>query len=63
MSKTLQKGNEIPTIDVNLVTISPEGSDKELALDTASKIAVEVQTETTDAVQLVIKGKLRAQKV
>lgn len=62
MSKTLQKGNEIPTIDVNLVTISPEGSDKELALDTASKIAVEVQTETTDAVKLVIKGKLRAQK-
>ena len=55
------KGHEIPTIDVVMVTISvPEGV--EIALKTASKIAVSVQTETEDAVKLVVKGKLIAQK-
>ena len=58
----LKKGNEIPTIDVNLVTISLEGSENELGLDTANKIAVEPAIETTDAVKLIIKGVLRAQK-
>ena len=47
----LKKGNEIPTIDVNLVTISLEGSENELGLDTANKIAVEPAIETTDAVK------------
>ena len=59
---TISKGTEIPTIDVNLVTIQAQGSENELVLDTASKIAVSVQTETVDAVKLVIKGVLKAQK-
>lgn len=60
---SLTRGNEIPTIDVALVTIVTDGqSPTEIALDTASKIAVEVQTETEDAKKLVVKGKLIAQK-
>lgn len=51
---------EIPTIDVNLVTI--EVDDKEFGFDTANQISVEPQTEETDAIRLVIKGKLKAQK-
>lgn len=53
--------NEIPTIDVNLVTITTNAG-KEFGFDTANQIEVEVQTETQDAVRLVIKGRLRAQK-
>ena len=53
--------NEIPTIDVNLVTITTK-SGKEFGFDTANQIEVEVQTEDTDAVRLVVKGRLRAQK-
>lgn len=53
--------NEIPTIDVNLVTISTQAG-KEFGFDTANQIEVEVQTEDTDAVRLVVKGRLRAQK-
>lgn len=53
--------NEIPTIDVNLVTITTKAG-KEFGFDTANQIEVEVQTETTDSVKLVIKGRLRAQK-
>lgn len=52
--------NEIPTIDVNLVTIKV--NDDEFGFDTSNSVAVEVQTEDTDAVKLVVKGKLRAQK-
>lgn len=51
---------EIPTIDVNLVTIKV-GND-EFGFDTSNKIAVEPQIETTEAVKLVVKGVLRAQK-
>lgn len=57
------KGNEIPTIDVVLVTITTQGdTPTELALNTASKIALSTQTETEDAVKLIIKGSLKAQK-
>lgn len=52
--------NEIPTIDVSLVTI--KASNDEFGFDTSNSVAVEVQTEDTDAVKLVVKGKLRAQK-
>lgn len=51
---------EIPTIDVALVTI--QIGDKEFGFDTSNKVSVEAQTNTTDAVQLIIKGKLKAQK-
>ena len=55
-----KKGNEIPTIDVALVSIMV-GSN-EIILDTASQIQVSVQSETEDAVKLVVKGRLISQK-
>ena len=51
---------EIATIDCCLVTI--EVGDTEFGFDTANKIAVEPQIEEQEAVKLVIKGILRAQK-
>lgn len=54
--------NEIPTIDCELVTIQKKGEIDEFGFTTANSIAVEVQTETQDAVKLIIKGKLKAQK-
>lgn len=60
---TVKKATEIPTIDVNLVTVKlDEGSSDEYMLDTASSIQVEPQIEETEAVKLVIKGVLKAQK-
>ena len=56
----IKKGNEIPTIDVALVTI--DDGTNELILDTASQIQVTVQADTQDAVKLVVKGRLIAQK-
>lgn len=61
MSIVSRTRNEIPTIDVNLVTIETKDG-KEFGFDTANKVEVEVQTEDTDAVKLVVKGILRAQK-
>ena len=57
----IKRGTEIPTIDVALLTISVDGGD-EIALTTASKLGVEPQTQTQDAVKLVVKGRLIAQK-
>lgn len=63
--------NEIPTIDCEMVTVEyvvtpASGNDpavtKEIGFTTANSIAVEPQTETQDAVKLIIKGKLKAQK-
>lgn len=51
---------EIATIDCELVTIEADG--KEFGFDTANQIQVEPQTEDEDAVKLVVKGRLRAQK-
>lgn len=56
---------EIATIDCCLVTIETTGSDgttSEFGFDTANKVEVEPQIEETDAVKLVVKGILRAQK-
>lgn len=61
MAGTVYKSKaEIPTIDVALVTI--ETSDREFGFDTANSIEVEPQLNETDPVQLIIKGKLKAQK-
>lgn len=57
----MNRGTEIPTIDVVLVTITTS-DDEELALDTANKIGVTIATETTEKVALIVKGKLIAQK-
>lgn len=59
---TVKKGNEIPTIDVALVTIEKKGGDTVYAFDTANKLGVNVQTDTQDATKLVVKGRLIAQK-
>lgn len=57
------KGNEVATIDVVLVSIQTYdvGSD-EIILDTSNHIDVAVATETEDAVKLIVKGRLIAQK-
>lgn len=51
---------EIATIDCELVTI--QVGEDEFGFDTANKIDVEPQVEEEDAVKLVVKGILRAQK-
>lgn len=62
---------EIPTIDCSLITIeyvvTPAQGDtpavtKEFGFETANRIAIEPQTEEQEAVKLIIKGKLKAQK-
>lgn len=64
MPRTKKKAVGIPTIDVALVVVrtGTEESGMEIAVDTANKIGVEPQTETTDAVKLVKLGRLLAQK-
>lgn len=57
----VKKGHEIPAIDVALVSISADGAN-EIILDTSSQIQVSVQSETQDAVKLIVKGRLIAQK-
>lgn len=59
-----QKGHEIPTIDVVLVTIKPQDVENatEIAVNTATKIAVSPQIETNDAIKLIVKSRLIAQK-
>lgn len=62
MAGTVKKSKaEIATIDCNLITIEREDG-TEFGFDTANKIAVEPQIETTEAVKLIIKGKVKAQK-
>lgn len=59
----MKKTTEIATIDVNLVTVKSEKAEsEEYMLDTASQISVEPQIESEDAVKLIIKGVLKAQK-
>lgn len=61
MARQVKKSKEeIATIDCTLVTIETE--DGEFGFDTANQIQVEPQVEEEDAVKLVIKGILRAQK-
>ena len=71
MPTVYKSKNEIPTIDCELITIetvvtpasgSTPAVTKEFGFTTANKLGVEPQIETTDAVKLMIKGKLKAQK-
>ena len=64
MAITKKKAAGIPTIDVELVVvrIGNEVDGTEIAVDTANKVSVEPQIETTDAVKLVKLGKIIAQK-
>lgn len=56
----IKKASGKPTIDVMLVVARTP--DLEIAIDTASKIGVEPQTSSSDAIQLVKLGRLLAQK-
>lgn len=59
----LAKGHEIATIDVCLVTVvTNETTPKEIALNTSTQVNVTPQIETTDAIKLIVKGVLIAQK-
>lgn len=58
--KVRKSANEIATIDCALITIETE--DGEFGFDTANKIEVEPQIEEEEAVKLVVKNILRAQK-
>lgn len=61
MAKQIKKSKaEVATIDCSLITI--ETASGEFGFDTANKIEVEPQIEEEDAVKLVVKGILRAQK-
>lgn len=63
MANEKLKGNEIATIDCTMVTFQGYEVDAdELLVETSNKIAVTIGTETTDAVKLIIKNKLIAQK-
>lgn len=71
MPTVYKSKNEIPTIDCELITIetvvtpasgSTPAVTREFGFTTANKLGVEPQIETTDAVKLMIKGKLKAQK-
>lgn len=60
MAEVKKSKAEIATIDCCLVTIETE--DGEFGFDTSNKVAVEPQIEEEEAVKLVVKGILRAQK-
>lgn len=64
MPRTQVRGTEIATIDSVLITVSTgtEEDGKEIMLNTASKIEVAPQVETTDAIKLIVKRRLIAQK-
>lgn len=57
---TRKKVRGIPTIDVMLVVVRTD--DLEIAVDTASKLGIEPQTDTTEAIKLVKLGTLLSQK-
>lgn len=60
MANVSKSKAEIATIDCSLVTIEVEG--KEFGFDTSNQISVEPSLETTEAIKLIVKGILRAQK-
>lgn len=66
MANTKKRAVGVATIDVELVVVrtkAKNGDTTEIAVDTANKVEVEPQTEDTDAVKLVKKNKVIAQKL
>lgn len=58
-----KRASALATIDVSLITLdTEETTSRQYALDTASKVSIESQLETKDAIKLIIKGALKAQK-
>ena len=63
MAATPKKGTELSTIDVNMIVLTTEeDSPKSIASTTQTKIEVEPQIETTEAVKNIVKGRRLAQK-
>lgn len=63
MADNVKRGTEVAMIDCALVVVKTKGVNaKSIGLDTASQVEVAIATETTDAIKLIIKGKLKAQK-
>lgn len=60
-NSTYKKGNEVATIDVALVTVT-DGNGNVYGLNTSNKVEVNPVTETNDAIKLIVKGELIAQK-
>ena len=60
MAVTQKKAVGIPTIDVCLIVVRT--STVEIAVDTANKIGVEPQIETSEAIKVIKLGRLIAQK-
>ncbi len=58
---TFKKGNEVATIDVEMVTVT-DSDNHTYGLVTSNKVEVNAVTETNDAVKLIVKGKLISQK-
>ena len=59
----IRKPEEVATIDAALIVLTPESGDGDaIGITTNTEVATEVQTETTDANKLIIKGELKAQK-
>ena len=56
-----KKGQEIATIDVAMVTLTTKDG-IELGLKTSTQVGVSSQIETTEAIKLIVKGTLIAQK-
>lgn len=66
MANTKKRAVGVATIDVELVVVrtkAKNGDTTEIAVDTANKVEVKPQTEDTDAVKLVKKNKVIAQKL
>lgn len=58
----VKQAHEIPTIDVEMITLQLYDSEDEIILTTASSLQVEPQIEEEDSVKLIVKGVLKAQK-
>ena len=60
---TIRRPEEVATIDASLIVLTRENGDGDaFGITTNTEVATEVQTETTDANKLIIKGVLKAQK-
>lgn len=63
MAATPKYGREVSTIDVNMIVVTTEEVEPRcIAITTQTKVDVEPQVETTEAVKNIVKGRLLAQK-
>ena len=58
----IKRGTEMAMIDCCMIVVTPEGEEKGLAVTSNTKLGVEPLVEVTEAVKLIIKGVLKAQK-